>query len=104
MDLNRQLNPRFAFWSWVVWISVCVVAITLNGGLGNIRNPLSLWLATLLCASLVFFSAGTLKSSAIRRLVLRPDISIEEVRRELVLRSIIGSILFLFCVAALAVR
>jgi hypothetical protein len=74
----------------------------LNGGLGPIRNPPSLWLGTFLCGSLVFFSAGALTNSGVRRLVLRPDTELLRVRRDLLLVSVIGSILFLSCAMSLA--
>jgi hypothetical protein len=102
MDLNRQLNPRFAFWSWVVWTSVCVVGVVLNGGFGPMHNPASLWLGTFLCASLVFFSAGALAIPSVRRVVLRPDAAISTVRKELILVAVIGLVLLVSCVTSLA--
>jgi uncharacterized membrane protein YhaH (DUF805 family) len=102
MNLNRQLNPRFAFWSWVVWTAICVAGVILNGGFGPMRNTTSLWLGTLLCALLVFFSVGALVDFRVRRLVLRPDAQLSGVRSDLVLVAAIGSILFLACVGSLA--
>lgn len=97
MKLNDQLKQSFAIWSVIAWNVLLGSAIWFNGGLGKMKNPLSLLLSALACGSAAFFAFGALVSLRIRHIVLKENTPINDVKNELLLTGSITGLLFAGC-------
>jgi hypothetical protein len=99
MDVNDHLRPQFTFWLSVVWTALGAIAVYFNGGLGQVKSPISLTLATAMCGATFAFFFGAIASERVRSIVLRPEVDISTARRGLVSVALVLFVLTLACVA-----